>query len=461
MEKLWKSYGKATRLLLVLLAVSFVTSCNKEFELKVEESTSGIPELQLVGEERATETFNNFIRILNDDPETRSTSIVPIISSVKRTSTSAYGSTQTKSNGFDLPVYELILQNPDSTNGFAVVADASIADEVIAYSPRGSIADTTYNEGLALYFRELAQLSEIISQNTVTKVVTNPGGNSGEYVQPGWDNAFYFKRYETAEIFRWKTPGEPYTYGYYGPIDHLENFTAFVPTEWSQHAPYNNKVPYYVTGTNKRVVVGCYAVAVGQLMAFHKKPTTYNWSLLTSYPMISPGSGANEVSRLLYDIAVAGNTTYSTDAPTGSGSTYTENIISGIDRMGYTANQIYLGSEGGSSLPIREEIKTYKRPVLYSATSPTAGHIWVIDAVISYERWYYYQVSHSGPGWGGTISVTRCRAQCNLMHCNWGWGGDCDGWYYDFNPHHLDFNGNPQNLYFETQKRIFINVKPK
>jgi hypothetical protein len=97
----------------VLFAISLplillFESCSKEVEYTT------IPELSQVvspigGEEKAIETFNNFIEKLNGSPQTKST-IVPTakVISVRKTTVSTYGSNlQTKSNGENLPVYEL------------------------------------------------------------------------------------------------------------------------------------------------------------------------------------------------------------------------------------------------------------------------------------------------------------------------------------------------------------------
>lgn len=145
----------------MLFATAFflLASCAKDVatvaKQDVEPATSG--------EQRAVEAFNRFVSHLNSDPKTRSAAAVaaPRVVGIRKANTLDYidGAARTRSAGNGAGVYELELLNPDTTVGYAVVGDEELANEVFAYSPVGSIADTTYNEGLALYFRELALLT--------------------------------------------------------------------------------------------------------------------------------------------------------------------------------------------------------------------------------------------------------------------------------------------------------------
>lgn len=151
---------------------------------------------------------------------------------------------------------------------------------------------------------------------------------------------------------------------YYGPIDNTRTFAAFVQTAWSQVNPYNNKVPQYYNnnGVTERCRVGCFAVALGQLMSYHKHPISYNWDLLISTPSISPyhTSAVNEVSRLLYDLALSGGTEYKL---TGAGSTSVSKITPTLNSFGYNVTSTYLGTGQSSHISI-EELKA-SRPVLF------------------------------------------------------------------------------------------------
>jgi len=485
--------------MLILLSSSLIFSCKKEKEIDPNPQQDG---LQLSDEEKVVETFNRFVESLNRESETRATAVSKAtVSSVRKISAGAYGGasqTRSSSDAPGLSTYELTLENPDNTRGFAVVADPAVFDQVIAYAPVGSIADTVYNKGLALYFRELAMLSDIVSKQSKQEEATRSGNNDPR--QSGWGDMAVFIDWGSEEFVRWLAPeecgqGGNRSWVFYGPIDHEEIASAYVPTKWNQDNPYNSAVPYPhciydpVYKLNIPVLVGCYAVAVGQIMAYHRYPPTYNWDLLTAsqtipvvplihfshgeyqydqYVYANPTPTQYEVARLLYDIALAGKTTYKTTPAPGEGGTSPENQKQGLINMGYAVTgdiYDYMENEpsGTSSSVIRDEIQTYHRPVLYSAVGkytsdgkPAGGHVWVVDAVLTFEQWEYISFWGYGPDGYTGEGLNRYRTQGRLLHCNWGWGGNSDGWYYSFIPSH---GGKPIEFY--TQKILFTGIHPK
>lgn len=276
----------------------------------------------------------------------------------------------------------------------------------MAYVPNGSIADTTFNIGLAMWFDDLSMLE-------------NSASTRADIWQEGWD---YESREipGTQEFYRFITQedinnGWASTF-YYGPIDKTTIYSAFVPTAWSQTNPYNKRVPYYISGSSNRCRVGCFAVALGQLMSYYRHPASYNWNLLIANPTINDNtSAANEVSRLLYDIALMGGTRYNTT--TGAGSTSVSSNVPTLNSLGYNVTSTYLGT--GQSSPIIVEEMKESRPVLFVAQSTRGGHIWVIDGIFEFERWYYYpsrvMPSESPTGY----ELHRVRTMRRLIHCNW------------------------------------------
>ena len=235
------------RIILGLLLTAAVSSCAIDSAENPPETAKD--NLFTPGEEKAVATFNGFLDQLNGDPQTRSTVMGDArITSIRQTSTSAYlgGGAETRSGESGMPVYELTLTNPDSTTGFAVVADPETVDQVIAYAPLGSIADTVFNKGMAMYFQELAALADAV------------------------DRARQQYEQENAQ--------QPATWNY-GPVETLVT-GAFVPTKWGQGNPYNNLKAKPRESQN--FLIGCYTIAIGQIMAYHKYPATYNWDLLTA-----------------------------------------------------------------------------------------------------------------------------------------------------------------------------------
>ena len=77
----------------------------------------------------------------------------------------------------------------------------------------------------------------------------------------------------------------------------------FLNTYWDQRSPYNNTIK---NKKGQNFLVGCVAVAVGQIMAYHKKNTlkSYNWS------NIHQKNKTTDIYNLLYDIAQGVNMKY-------------------------------------------------------------------------------------------------------------------------------------------------------
>lgn len=407
------------------------------------------------GEEKAIEAFNAFISNLNDKLGTRG--VKAQIVQVKKYTSAAYRGNEyaaTRSAENETPVYELVLDNQDNTKGFAVVAEFPTSSDVMAYAPIGSVTDTVFNKGLALFFREFACFTEALAQKQ--KRVTTRA--TDEYWQ-GYQEYSFVTVPGTYEYYRDMTKEEieKYGAGYLktGPVDYRATHGPLVSTKWEQNAPYNNKVPVFLNGTNKRVKVGCFAVAVAQLMSYHKKPSSYNWSLLTAAPTISvyDNVASDEVSRLMIDIATAGKTDF--DAINNTGGTFSYDMAPAIRQMGYKVVKTYLDSENSGD-SIYNNIMS-NRPVLMSGATPNKGHIWVIDGIFTQERWFYSGVSITGTNIPARYMINRQRERSRLCHCNWGWGGLSNGWYYDYSPVYTD----GLSYRYAYDKYIYTQIEPQ
>ena len=133
-----------------------------------------------------------------------------------------------------------------------------------------------------------------------------------------------------------------------------------------------------------------------------------------------------------------------------------------LDYFGYNVTSNYVGSGKTGSL-IASEMDAL-RQVLVSGSPPSSstGHIWVVDGIYTYERWYYYWSSILGTGYAPT-DLYRYRAQGRLYHCNWGWGGLSNGWYYSYNPKQAPSytNTGEYHYLFDTDKRVCTGIFPK
>lgn len=371
-------------------------------------------------EQQALQTFHHFVNALQVG-EVKSTSVKkPEVTSIKKMTP------MTKSLG-DLPLYEIsFLSGSDRTEGFAIVGQCDVFNEVLVFSSEGTLSDTSFNVGFAAYIQELEHAISAMGIQTKDFGVDMVG------------NIFIDPITDSTRIVRELTAAEAYRYGPMSPFVmdstvRYEYRMAEVPTKWGQQAPYNNKVPEFTTNNpDKRVSIGCVAVAIGQLMAYHRYPSTYNWDLILSSDKVEVGESdrADAVSDLLIDIAYAVDMDWIPESDAGSASRAM--IIPALNSFGYSAERTLYGDQYNYTIPFWNIFDEYTAPVLMGAKRDGGSHRWIVDGVLQQTRYYceaYGEISADGVNryWLSTYPVRGY-----LVHCNWGWNGLDDGWYYHF-----------------------------
>lgn len=200
--------------------------------------------------------------------------------------------------------------------------------------------------------------------------------------------------------------------------------------EWGQNAPFNRLAPADTEGV--RCPAGCTAVAVAQIMMYHRWPlqgsgsNSYEWegqtlsadfshvydwdNMLPSYSGSYTDEQADAVSRLLYDVGVAMDMKYNSD---GSGAGFKGSRMA--KHFDYDRNMRYLRGSFCSIEDwegvIRAELAE-SRPVLCEGANDISAHMFVCDG---YD-------------------------EDGLFHYNYGWGGLMNGWFassatgYDLSP---------------------------
>ncbi len=200
------------------------------------------------------------------------------------------------------------------------------------------------------------------------------------------------------------------------------------PIAWGQGCYYNAYCPVDTSvGPNLcgRVPVGCVAISMVQLMKYWSHPpqgtgsngyvhpvygiqsanfsnTYYNWG---SMP-VTLTSASSAVAQVCYHAAVSVNMDF---GPTGSGAGMVNARDAMTDHFGFDTIAAYLEKNNytdslwGSM--IRAELDS-AHPIIYKGTDSViqVGHAWVID------------------GYQGVLD--------NHFHCNWGWNGSQNGWFY-------------------------------
>jgi len=231
------------------------------------------------------------------------------------------------------------------------------------------------------------------------------------------------------------------------------NVSLTAKTNWGQRSPYWDVVNSIKGKTgDQRVVTGCVATALAQIMAYHKFPikpaaniygktsfldpytntiknfssVSYEWDKMTSIPDIYYLANTTtdnlykmEVGLLMHEIGINVKMSYGASCSEA----YDSNVPDGINKMGYIKPSLV----SYDLAKIKTSIETFK-PVYTSGyairttyyewydifhVTPkyvhSEGHAWVIDN---------YQTQTAG-------SQKR-----EYVHCDLGWNGSANGWYY-------------------------------
>jgi len=252
-------------------------------------------------------------------------------------------------------------------------------------------------------------------------------------------------------------------------VQHITDFSivkdTMLQTRWSQGTTgtyggyvYNNMVQY-LHGLQQST--GCGITAMAQIIAYHnyisppsniaRPPAftnhpnlgtwsgTFNLSQIRTLEEIDSSSSATargQVEMLMFVLGLPGiaNATYYSDGDTG---VTMSNARSAFKKLGYAASNVMTATtitgtqnsfnitENTSAIAIQRALCNFG-PVYISGwtQNKSAGHAWVIDgyATMSFYREKFQK---------GDVVVYRNYSlnNCAMVHCNFGWDGDSDGWY--------------------------------
>ncbi|WP_370862203.1 C10 family peptidase [Parabacteroides faecis] len=189
-------------------------------------------------------------------------------------------------------------------------------------------------------------------------------------------------------------------------------------TNWNQISPYNLKSKSTI-GTNDdslfgsqydhRYPAGCVVVAMAQIAAYYKaRIPDIDWSLATTSSVFDKTSpAAIQIGELISKIAIGSKTTY---GPKGA-LTNTEDAGNYVYRYG-----IRMGQPVFCTFQNMKESLDELRLVYITGFSNSGSddkHAWLADGYQLRQR-YSRQL------------LSEYNVYC---HCNFGWGGLCDGWY--------------------------------
>lgn len=379
-------------LLMTLALVVFHTSCNNDFH-EIEKAGNFKQEANptnkyAIGIEAAVKIASQALNDLNDPlVKSRSNSNFQTVKQVI-----TYPIQQSRSSDSNLYIVNF------EGGGFAIVPTDNRATDVYAMSNDGEF--NLENEG-SIYFMELAEayLNEEInnassneSQISTTSLepIPPPDGGPEMYVIVEFNGKEYYWNSITTQTT---------------PFYLLE-------TNWHQRNPYRH---FCFTDEGEDAVAGCTPIAMAQIMAYHKRPESFNghyylWDFLTETSTISETSWlVDNVGYLVHDIGENAETAYGTTLSL----TTDLNALNTFRNFGYTASLVnnYNFSEIRTSLD-------NSNPVYISgktAQSGIYGHSWVLDGYyIKTTIDEYYDIETLEKELTNTTYT-------HYLHCNWGY----------------------------------------
>lgn len=249
--------------------------------------------------------------------------------------------------------------------GFALVAaDRRIKNPIYAFSDKGSFDNPSENPGQNFYMKVMKADIDAECANTTSlpdlpvdpDTPPHPGGfqpsdpSEGAIIDFGGTKCYVKNHYDYDEV-------EPMVY-----------------TQWHQGMPYNT---YCVDRNGKAGDTGCTAIAIAQILSYHKSQVPngsreYNWDAMLASPTshgLSP-EAIDDIAHLTYTVGTLANIDYKS----GSSATSYNNAFKAIKDLGFTAQQI---RNWDSS--ILTSLKEDGPIFMCGKESKNSGHSWVVD----------------------------------------------------------------------------------
>jgi len=378
-----------------LIGILVINACSEtmlEKGLQDQQQEQKVNDFTFVGNEKAIELVKNFQLNSTSSITLRSSSIeedFKVISidsntylleeDVKITST---GSSKNSNTIDDLSfkLYTIKFQKGGNI-GFSIVSPDERLNFVYAYTENGALSDTTFNVGLAITIESIPEIAKQQLQSY----------------------------YETRGVISTRS----YSYINVGPI---------VNTTWNQSAPYNWYSPDLGCGTGILPPTGCTITALSQAMAFLNLPCFskngyYNFITMTATPTPIQLLDQSMVALFMRDIGMLVNANYSC-ASTGA---WAYNIIPALTSCGYKYDDKRLTDIDYNFTA--SMIVNYSTPLITTAfrtLGDGAGHTWLICGV----RGDFEPYTSNGKN-----LLRAQQLSLTSYYCNWGWGGNSNGWY--------------------------------
>lgn len=298
----------------------------------------------------------------------------------------------------------------NTTDGFVIVSADDCETPIIGYSREGRFDPNNVPVQMEDYLDDFAARIQYGAENHI---------GADEATARQWESV--------------KTTGK------LGNNKDAKSVAPLLTAKWNQGCLYNSLCPTMEGAACGHASVGCVAVAMGQIMHYWGYPasgwgahsynnsgaslsadfgnTTYDWSHMPdSLTEASTEAEIEAVATLLYHCGIAVEMMY-TPSGSGANSSVVPNALYryfDYSRQAHWKKKSTFDNEVWMSM-LKHNLDL-QRPVLYSGSNNKGSHAFVCDG---------YDAN-------------------DLLHFNWGWGGDANGYFAlgHLNPNGFEYNSN-------------------
>jgi len=323
---------------------------------------------------------------------------------------------------------EFIIEDSDTLmylvnfeDGFTLVSGYSVTYPILGFADQNNLYedDINNNSDLSFWFEYVKEQIKETLNDTIF-----------EYYDPiGWEDITDYSQTQTRGV------GQSGRYS-----GRIGEELCLIKTNWGQGYPFNNATPYVGSlYSNGNAPAGCVAIAIGQILFYHKQMSGYNYDWKT---LEEPDNNPIEIGNFIRSIGTGVSMVYSKDGSYPKVLTKL-NLYPGpkdfFERVGYKVRSSNFSLQEiayqlDKNNPVY--ISGYKDTDILNAPNLFKGHAWVCDAYVKRTLENNRSGRSSGGGGrtsgrGGTRSSSDNSAYVYYLHFNWGWNGSHNGWFAD------------------------------
>jgi len=338
---------------------------------------------------------------------------------------------------FNSSTYRIILLEP---RGWVIVSSDDVAKPVIGYGlskineQSVPIAFSTWMKGVENGISEGIKLSKSLKSNQIPLATK---------IKSEWDRLRKENNQSVNTVAPTSADDDDYIVK---PLLWLGGDDEDSGILWNQGKYYNEKCPEDSDGDDDHVWVGCVATAVGQIMRYHKAPTTGNDS--HSYDCSTDNGCEKDYGVQSADF---GHTTYDWDNMPVQLNDYNDDVSTLLYHIGVSVDMMY-GSNGSGAYS-SDAASALENYFGYDASykqrddySDSDWHQMIQNSLDDHQPLYYAGFGDDG----GHAFVLDGYDEDDYYHFNWGWSGYYNGKFIidDLSPGDYNFS--------DSQEAIFI-----